>query len=88
MTPSPRPSRRPPKRVLDILTSYFYSTLKRKVRDGLGFDLTCAKVVKKISLKIKILGPLFCIIIILLNLTQMFRANKFTQANKIVHKHA
>ena len=45
--PSPRPPSRPPKIILDILTLYFYCTLKRQARDGLGVDLTCAQVVNK-----------------------------------------
>ena len=47
MTPSSRPPSRPPLIILDILTSHFYSTQQNKSRDGLGFDLTLAQVVRK-----------------------------------------
>ena len=78
MTHSPRPPCRPPKISLDILTSYFNSTLKRKARDGLSFDLTCAQVVNFFCSKIKILLPHFSIITIQINLTHMIIImNKF-----------
>ena len=48
MTPSPLPPSRPLKIIWDILTSYVYSTLKRKARDGLGFGLTCAQGIKNV----------------------------------------